>query len=762
VGGTRVDDLVARLDLDEKLAQLGCVWSTALAHGGTFSDERARTLMPHGIGEITRIGATTGLRPRERAKFANRIQRFLVEETRVGIPAIVHEESTAGLCARDATQFPQAIGLAATWDPALVTRVADVIREQMLATGARHTLAPVLDVSRDPRWGRAEETYGEDPYLASRMGVAYVRGLQTSDLRGGVAATGKHFLGYGLSEGGMNHAPVHLGPRELREVYAEPFRAAIAEAGLATVMNAYHSIDGLPCGGSKAVLDDLLRGELGFEGVVVADYFTTGLLITHHRVAADRREAGRRAIEAGLDMELPAVECYGAPLRELVERGDVDVALIDRSVRRVLTLKDALGVLDEPYVDEDEATRVYDLGTHRAVAREAAVESFVLLRNEGALLPLSSSLPSIAVIGPAANDERLLQGDYSYPAHTEITWKQAGDRGLMPTSDASSGMFAPGPYYPPSVTPLAGVRAAAPGAEIMYAPGCEVTGDDKRGFTAAFDAARAADVAIVCVGDRSGLLADCTSGEFRDVADLGLPGVQRDLVDVALATGTPVVLVVMSGRPHSLGDLAERVGAIVYAWAPGEQGGAALADVLFGAVAPSGRLPVSLPRAVGQVPVYHGHRAGGGRSQMLGDYVDLPTSPQWPFGFGLTYTTFEYSSLAVTPGTPAPGDEFTVEVDVTNIGAVDGVEVAQLYLRDDVARVARPVRLLAGFERVALAPGETRRVKFTVDPRRLAYYDEAMRHVIEPGTVTVMVGGSAGALDLRARITLTGDEVTIA
>jgi beta-glucosidase len=762
VGDARVDDLVARMDLDEKLAQLGCVWSTALVDGGTFSKERARALMPHGIGEITRIGATTGLRPRERAQFANTIQRFLVEETRLGIPAIVHEESTAGLCARDATQFPQAIGLAATWDPALIERIAGVIREQMLATGARHTLAPVLDVSRDPRWGRAEETYGEDPYLASRMGVAYVRGLQTPDLRRGVAATGKHFLGYGLSEGGMNHAPVHLGPRELREVYAEPFRAAIAEAGLATVMNAYHSIDGLPCGGSKAVLDDLLRGELGFDGAVVADYFTTGLLISHHRVAADRHEAAQRAIEAGLDMELPAAECYGAPLRELVERGDVDVALVDRSVRRVLALKDGLGVLDEPYVDEAAAASVYDLGEHRSLAREAAVESFVLLRNERAVLPLSPGLRSIAVLGPAADDVRLLQGDYSYPAHTEITWKQAGDRGLLPTSDSSSGMYAPGPYYPASVTPLAGVRAAVPEAEVVHAPGCDVTGDDRTGFAAAVGAARAAEIAIVCVGDRSGLLADCTSGEFRDVADLGLPGVQRELVEALAASGTPVVLVVMAGRPHALGDLAERVAAIVYSWAPGEQGGAALADVLFGAVAPSGRLPVSLPRAVGQVPVYHGHRAGGGRSQMLGDYVDLPVSPQWPFGFGLTYTTFEYSALSVAPDAPAPGDAFSVEVDVTNTGDVAGVEVAQLYLRDDVARVARPVRLLAGFERVALAPGEACRVTFEVDPRRLAYYDEAMRLVIEPGTVTVMVGGSAGALDLRTRITLTGEEVTLA
>jgi beta-glucosidase len=367
------------------------------------------------------------------------------------------------------------------------------------------------------------------------------------------------------------------------------------------------------------------------------------------------------------------------------------------------------------------------------------------------------------MIGPAADDERLLQGDYSYPAHTEITWKQAADRGILPTAEGQSGAFAAGPYYPPSVTPLAGVRALLGDAvAVRHAVGCDVTGDDRHGFADAIDAAANSDVAIVCVGDRSGLLADCTSGEFRDVADLGFTGVQRELVEAVAATGTPTVLVVVSGRPHALGDLAARVDAIVYAWAPGEQGGAALADVLFGVGAPSGRLPVSLPRAVGQVPVYHGHRAGGGRSQMLGDYVDLETSPQWPFGFGLTYTTFAYDALDVTPADPACGDPFTVAVDVGNTGTRAGTEVVQCYLRDDVARVARPVRVLAGFARVTLEPGEVRRVFLNVDPRRLAYYDEDMRLVIEPGTVTVMVGASATDIRVKTRITLTGSEVTLA
>src|SRR5689334_17392767 len=412
-----IEALLARMTLDEKLAQLGCVWCTALVEDDAFSPDAASHWLEHGIGEITRIGATTGLGPRDRAAFTNAIQRYLAERTRLGIPAIVHEESTAGLCARDATQFPQAIGLASTWDPDMVERIGGVIREQMVATGARHTLAPVLDVARDPRWGRVEETYGESAYLASRLGVAYVRGVQ-GDLADGVAATGKHFLGYALSDGGLNHAPVQLGERELREVVAEPFRAAIAEAGLATVMNSYASVDGLPCGGSKAILDDLLRGELGFTGTVVADYSTTELLVSHHRVAATKGDAARRALEAGLDMELPQLDCYGPPLRALVERGDVDVALVDRSVRRVLALKESLGLFERPYVDEAAAAHAYARPADRALAREAAVKSLVLLRNEGALLPLPTDA-RVAVIGPAADDERLLQGDYSYPAHTE-------------------------------------------------------------------------------------------------------------------------------------------------------------------------------------------------------------------------------------------------------------------------------------------------------------------------------------------------------
>ena len=347
----RADDLLSRMEIDEKLAQLGAVFFAQLIKGDHFDPGTALGVIPHGIGEVTRIGATTGLHPAQSAELVNEIQALVVKRTRLGIPVIVHEESLAGYCARDATAFPQALALACTWDPQLVEEVASAIRRQLLAVGARHSLAPVLDVARDPRWGRLEETYGEDPVLAGALGAAYVRGMQTGDLANGVLATGKHFLAHGLPEGGRNHAPVHVGPRELREVYAEPFAAAIREAGLATVMSSYTCVDGLPGSGSREILTDLLREELGFEGMVVADYFAVSLLATYHRVAKDRSEAATKAIRAGLDMELPALDCYGEPLKKAIGTGLVPMGAVDAAVRRVLAAKLRLGLFESPYVD---------------------------------------------------------------------------------------------------------------------------------------------------------------------------------------------------------------------------------------------------------------------------------------------------------------------------------------------------------------------------------------------------------------------------
>jgi beta-glucosidase len=747
----RVEDLLGRMSLDEKLAQLGCVWSTRLADGEGFSRERARELLAHGIGQVTRIAGATGLRPAECAAFANAIQRFLVEETRLGIPALVHEESCAGFTARGATQFPQAIGLAASFDPALVERVAGVIREQMLAVGARLALAPVLDVARDPRWGRCEETFGESPYLVGRSGVAYVRGLQGDDLAAGVAATAKHFVGYGLPEGGLNHAPAQLGPRELRDVFARPFAAAIHEAGLACVMNAYNEVDGLPCGGSAEILDALLRGELGFDGLVVADYFSVRLLQSFHGVAADAGEAGALALAAGLDCELPQTECFGAPLRALLSRGELPLALVDRAVRRVLRLKLALGLFEHPYADAGRAAEVFDTPPQRALAREAARRSLVLLKNEGELLPLAPGVRRLAVIGPCADDPRLLLGDYHYPAHLELLYLR-GPRppgGIAPHPESAPSAMAAGPHQVPIVTPLAGLRAALPaGVELRHARGCELDGDDRSGFPAALEVARGADAAIVCVGGRSGLTADCTSGEFRDAARLGLTGPQEALVEAVIATGTPTVVVLVNGRPLALPWIAEHAPAVLEAWIPGEEGGAALAEVLLGAASPGGRLPVTLPRDAGQVPLHHDHKSGGGRSQMLGDYSDLPVSPLFAFGHGLSYGRFEYGGLSVTPARVAADEPVRVEIELCNAGARAGDEVVQLYVRDPVASVTRPVRQLAGFARVSLAPGEARRVRFVLHPSQLAFHGRDLALAVEPGEVRVLVGASAA--DVRA------------
>jgi beta-glucosidase len=759
----RVADLLGRMTLAEKAAQLGGIWVTELVAGDRFDVGRARAKLRDGTGHVTRIGASTGLGPRGSAELANAIQRVLVEDTRLGIPAVIHEESTGGYCARDATQFPQAIGLASTWDPALVERIGAVIRRQMLAVGARHTLAPVLDVARDPRWGRVEETYGEDPYLCGALGTAYVRGVQGPDLAHGVVCTGKHFLGYGLSEGGMNHAPVHLGPRELREVFAEPFAAAIRDAGLASIMNSYTSIDGVPCAGSRAILTELLRDELGFAGVVVADYFAVMLLQVWHRVAADKAEAARRALEAGLDVELPAFDCYRA-IPSLVADGALDERVIDRSCARALAQKIRLGLFERPCVDAGAAAACFDTADDRALARTAAGRSVCLLANDG-VLPLSRDLRSIAVVGPAADDPRLLQGDYHYPAHLEIIYLGAEGRGAATDEvgrtflPEAGGAFAPGPHFVRHVTPLEAVREMASArTHVVHARGCDVSDPDQGGIDEAAAAARDADVAVVCVGGRSGLTKACTTGEARDATDLALPGVQQRLVEAVVATGTKTVVVLVGGRVHALPWIAEHAAALVQAWLPGEEGGSGIADVLFGAVSPSGRLPVSMPRSVGQVPVHYRHRAGGGRAAFHGDYADSPTTPLFPFGHGLAYTSFAYADLQVRASTT--GAPLEVACTITNAGRRQGEEVVQLYVRDDVASVARPDRMLVGFARVPLAPGDRRTVRFRVHPSRLAFYDDAMRFVVEPGTFRIMVGASSADVRLEETVTLAGETAT--
>jgi beta-glucosidase len=751
----RARDLLARMTIEEKLAQIVGVWSTALRDEAGFSAEKAHRELAHGIGHVSRIGASTTLRPAESARFANEIQRFLREHTRLGIPAIVHEESCAGYVARDATCFPQALGLAATFEPALVHEMATVIRAQMRAVGAHQTLAPVLDVARDPRWGRTEESFGEDPYLVAQMGIAYVRGIQGPDLAHGVVATGKHFLGYAASEGGLNWAPAHLGPRELLDVYAFPFEGAIREAQLASVMNAYHELDGIPCGASKQLFEELLRKRLGFEGVVVTDYFTVPTLAGYHRVAADKAEAAKLALEAGMDVELPQRDAYGEPLAEALRQGRIDPALVERSALRVLRQKLELGLFENPFVDAGRAAQVFDTAEQRGLARRLAVKSMVLLRNEGDLLPLDPGLRRLAVIGPSADSVRLLQGDYHYPTHLEILHGPIDESDLSPRPAGAKTNLAL--HFPPSVTILEGIRAAlSPATRIDHARGCDTTGTSQDGFAEAVVAAQDAEAVILVVGGRSGLVNGCTSGESIDRVTLGLPGVQQALVEAVVAVGRPTVLVLVDGRPLALPWIAAHVPAMLLAWLPGEEGGNAVADVLFGRACPGGRLPISLPASVGQLPVFYAHKPSGGRSHWHGSYVDGSTKPLFPFGHGLSYGRFVYEGLSIAPDRVDAEGVVTISAEVVNEGARAGEEVVQLYLHDEVASVTRPVLELRGFARVALAPGERRRLSFELHASQLAFHDAGMARVVEPGAIEVLLGASSADVRLRGRFEITG------
>ena len=615
----RAKDLISRMTLDEKLAQLGGIWSFELLKAGKFSTERAESLIKNGIGHICRPGVSTGLPPKDMAEFINSIQKFLVENTRLGIPALVHEECLNGFMAKNATIFPQIIGMASTWEPELVDKMTRITRAQMIAVGVRQGFSPVLDVVRDPRWGRVEETYGEDTYLVAIMGTTFVKGLQSDDIKQGIIATLKHFVGYGKSEGGLNWAPADIPPRMLREVYLYPFEKAIKEGGALSVMNAYHEIDGIPCGASEELLTKILREEWRFEGILVSDYFAVDSLQSYHRIADGKAGAAKLALTAGIDAELPQSDCYAAPLKQQIENGVVSEKLVDRAVYRTLRLKFMLGLFENPYVKSEKAAKVFDLPEHRELALKAARKSMVLLKNKDTILPLNKNIKRIAVIGPNADVQRNLLGDYTYPAHIEITIMAAEATGAaLPTPDERADHITV-----PVVTILDGIKGkVGKDTSILYAAGCEYSSASKGGFPEAIKAAQAADIAIVVVGGKSGLVPDCTCGEMRDTAELRLPGVQDDLLRAIYETGTPTVLIIVDGRPLALDWVIEKIPAIIEAWLPGEEGGNAVADVLFGDYNPGGKLPISFPAKVGQIPVYYGHKPSAGRSQFWGDYVD--------------------------------------------------------------------------------------------------------------------------------------------
>jgi len=760
----RVEDLISRMTIKEKVAQLGSQYSTSLMELNELSYEKMKRLIGQGVGQITRIGGTMNLEPKESVKIANGIQQFLKEHTRLGIPAIVHEECLCGYTAKKATVFPQIIGVASTWEPELVEAMTKKIGEQMRVVGAHQGLSPVLDIARDPRWGRTEETFGEDPYLVSRMGVAYAKGLQSNSLKEGIIATGKHFLGYGLSQGGRNWGPSFIPKRELLEVFAKPFEAVIHESNIGSIMNSYSEIDGIPCGISREILTNLLRNKLGFKGMVVSDYVTIELNCRMHRVASNSTEAAILAFNAGLDVELPRTAGYGKMFVKAIEKGKVSEVALNQSVYRILTKKFELGLFENPYVDEnqDKIAKVFSNPENKKLARKIARKSIILLKNDDNLLPLKKDLKSIAVIGPNADSVRNLLGDYTYVGQFEAT--VSNTTGVSELDEDQKALLNqlfndkdPDAYTRNSYDIISILEAikdkVSNDTKINYTKGCEIQSDNKKGFKEAIEIAKKSEVAILIMGEKAGLTKECTSGESRDRSSLNLPGVQKDLVQEIHATGIPIVLVLINGRPLSISWEKENIPAILEAWLPGEEGGNAIADVLFGDYNPGGKLPISVPRSVGQIPVYHNCKPTGGVSVWAWNYVEENTTPLFPFGYGLSYTQFEYNNLVINKQNVDSKDQIEISVDVKNVGKIRGDEVVQLYLHDSEATVTRPLEELFGFKRITLEPGEKVTVIFTVSMKQLGFYNENMEYIVEPGNIDVYIGSihanhGSGQLDL--------------
>ena len=733
----RVDALLADMPLSAKLAQLVGAWIGIDSTTGAVAPAQNEnmptspdweTLARTGLGHITRLYGTRPLDPTDGRTALRRMQSDLRRES--GIGAIAHEECLTGVATWKATTFPSPPAYGATWDPELIAEVGAAIAASMRALEVHQGLAPLLDVVTDARWGRVEECFGEDPYLVGTLGAAYVRALE----EGGVVATLKHFVGYPASQGGRNLGPVHMGPRELTELLLYPFELALREGGARAVMPSYSEIDGVPVHGDPALLTTLLREKWGFGGTVVADYFGVNFLQTLHAVSDSKRASAERAILAGLDVELPNADCFPA-----LDAADLDpevLAAVDRSVRRVLELKAELGLLDEPTGLSDEPVEL-NPPAHAALARRVAEESVILLANDGAL-PLAAPA-RLAVIGPNADTAAALLGDYSFTNHVEVHHP-----------DVEPGLT--------MATILDAIRGELDGGtEVVHAAGCDVREPGRDGFAEAVRAAQAADVAVMVMGDRSGLFGRGTVGEGCDVEDLTLPGEQRALVEAVLETGTPVVLVLVTGRPYAIDWAVGRCAAIVQAWFPGQEGASAVAGVLSGRINPSGRTTLSFPRSAGMMPTTYRHVRLAGKVEV----TNLDPTPVFPFGHGLSYTTFERTDLRSSAAEIPTDGTVEVSVRVTNTGDRAGADVVQLYLHDVVAPVTRPTVALLGYARVDLAPGESREVTFTVAADRLAWVGADLEWTVAAHRASLAVGASSGDLALTTPITVTGPARTL-
>lgn len=751
----RVRDLLARMTLEEKAAQMMCVWQEKAQKlvdaGGNFDLAKARAAFKagRGLGQVGRpsdAGAPAaapaqGRTARQMAELTNAIQKFFLEESRLGIPVIFHEECLHGHAANEGTSFPQPIGLGATFDPVLVEALYTMTACEARVRGAHQALTPVVDVARDPRWGRVEETYGEDPYLNTQLGIAAVRGFQgdaTFRDKRRVIATLKHFAAHGQPESGQNCAPANVSERVLRETFLQPFKECLQQAGAISVMASYNEIDGVPSHASRWLLRDVLRKEWGFKGFIVSDYYAIWELghrpDTHgHFVAKDKKESCRLAVEAGVNIELPDPDCY-LHLVELVRRGALREKQLDDLVEPMLRWKFKLGLFDDPYVDPSEAERVVGCEAHRQLARQSAREVITLLKNDRQLLPLDpAKIRTLAVIGP--NSHRSLLGGYSGVPRR-------------------------------NVTVLDGIRARL-GAQVnvLHAEGCRITvggswqqdevvpsdlAEDRRQIAEAAELARQADVIVLAIGGNEQTAREAWSRQhLGDRASLDLVGRQDELVAAMLATGKPIVALLFNGRPLAINEVAAKVPAILECWYLGQECGHAVAEVLFGDHNPGGKLPISIPRSVGQLPVFYNHKPSARRGFLWDD-----ATPLFPFGFGLSYTTFALRNVRLRQKRITRRGSTRVLVDVSNTGRRAGTEVVQMYVRDLVSSVTRPVKELKGFRKVTLSPGETQTVAIEITPAALAFHDIEMKYVVEPGEFEIMVGTSSRDQDLQ-KVTLT-------
>lgn len=770
----RAENLLARMTIEEKAQQVVGVEPFGLLSAEAPSFEQLDAHLAGGIGHVCMFAMFQHQTLAEHTKRVNQLQRHLIEHTRLGIPAMFHIEALSGLVAPHFTVFPTGIALAATWNPTGIERMASIVGRQSRALGYPHALSPVMDVARDARWGRVHESYGEDPYLVSEFSVAFTRGLQGEDLRRGAIATGKHFLGFGMTEAGQHMAATALPYRELREVYARPFEAAIRHAGLRSIMNSYSTVDGVPVVANPKILTTLLRDELGFVGSVVADYGSVEHLVSRTGVARDLTEAAKMALEAGLDLELPSAQGYGAALAEAVRSGKISEALLDRSALHVLQDKFATGLMDDPYVseDEDELTRIAKCGGELSL--ELARESVVLLRNDGTL-PIGEHVRRIAVIGP--------HGDSAVVGHPAYTYLAA--LGLLGAVDEGAGANMAGlertslpdrarealrvQLEPELKDGIDGYARREYGSESLvdalrrlsgitvdFVAGSGVLDDEETNYAAAVEAAREADLVILALGGRAGWFGSHqTEGEGSDQADIALPSSQRELARRVADTGTPVAGVVYAGRPIALTDLAAVVPTLVYAQYGGQWASTAVAEVLLGEVEPSGRLPISLPRHSGQVPVHSGQHLGSGYRRTGADphagYNDMPASPLFAFGHGLGYTSVDYSDLELHHDVIDPSGRIDVSVAVTNSGGRAIVEVVQFYVSHRATGVTRPAQQLVAFARVALEPGERKTVRAIIPLSQLSYLSPAGQLVFEAVPVEVQAGSSSA--DIRLSVT---------